>query len=369
MAASVRIEAGAFGDPRFELLGQLCGYNRHEALGRMANLWSLCTDRQEKIVDRVLVAACLGAAGPEAIVQAGLGDAQPDGRIRVRGTEERINWLGKKREAAQRGGQARAAAGRDQTGRYQPPSSHPPAISQPRGFSDEGDEVSQLASKRNEIAEQEKRVRHSKSGASSHSPASVQPTASHEPATDQPSSSSSPGFASPLILVPVLDPPSEDQRGEGSPPATPPLDPPSAPPLLELVNGGVEPAPRPKRTAKPKPKDPPNADHDRFVLRFTELFSAKNLGVPPDTASERARRTVRAILRKPGGADEAMRRAENMFAAPPPWPRPPYDLSTLDQHWDKFAQPYPPNARASPASGGHYRVTGDEEHVDGEVDL
>jgi hypothetical protein len=51
-----------------------------------------------------------------------------------------------------------------------------------------------------------------------------------------------------------------------------------------------------------------------------------------------------------------------MFRAPPPFPGPPYDLGTLAQHFDKFAQPFS-------RTGGHFKVTGTETYAGGEVKL
>lgn len=107
-ASPVRIEDEAFSDPRIELLGSLCGYNRFEALGRLAHLWRMCTRRGEYCVSPAIIAACLGDAGPAAIVTAELGEETPDG-IRVKGTEGRIEW---RQQYVQQPSSTKAAAGR-----------------------------------------------------------------------------------------------------------------------------------------------------------------------------------------------------------------------------------------------------------------
>ena len=107
MAAAVRIEAMAFADERIELLGDLAGYNRHEALGRLARLWSYCTDKETDVATEAIVRAHLGPHGVEAIVGAGLGETTPDG-IRLRGGH-RLFWLREKRKNGSKGGKARAA--------------------------------------------------------------------------------------------------------------------------------------------------------------------------------------------------------------------------------------------------------------------
>lgn len=107
MSAPIRVEDDAFSDPRMELLGVLAGYNRFEALGRMAHLWRVCTNKQMYYVTEATIVACLGERGVEALIGSELGEKTPDG-IRVRGTEGRIEWLGKKRTAAKAGGLAKS---------------------------------------------------------------------------------------------------------------------------------------------------------------------------------------------------------------------------------------------------------------------
>lgn len=105
MAASVRIEAVAFSDPRIELLGQIAGYNRFEAMGRLAHLWSACTERETDILPAAFIRGALGKNGVEALIESGLGE-EKNGECRVRGCEGRINWLASKRRASRLGGEA-----------------------------------------------------------------------------------------------------------------------------------------------------------------------------------------------------------------------------------------------------------------------
>ena len=92
-----------------------------------------------------------------------------------------------------------------------------------------------------------------------------------------------------------------------------------------------KPSPRAKAV---KPKAQPSGDHAEFIDRFDALFLAAN-GARP-TWGARQGSAVGAILRA-HGLLECLRRAENMFSAPPPWPPPPHDLGTLAQHFDRFA--------------------------------
>lgn len=105
---AVRIEQKAFGDARFAALGDLCGYNRHEALGRMAQLWDYCTERNTYVAPESIIRGCLGPNGVEALIDADLGERIEQG-IRVRGTSGRVEWLETARTGAQLGGESRAA--------------------------------------------------------------------------------------------------------------------------------------------------------------------------------------------------------------------------------------------------------------------
>lgn len=105
MAANVRIEDDAFNDPRIGLLGDLAGYNRFEALGRLAHLWRICTQREAYVLEESWIVATLGEKGPEAMLKAGLGE-KAEGGIRVKGTKGRIEWIQKLRANAGAGGRA-----------------------------------------------------------------------------------------------------------------------------------------------------------------------------------------------------------------------------------------------------------------------
>lgn len=105
MAASVRLDDVAFSDLRIEMLGDLAGYNRFEALGRLAHLWRICTQRSLYVISDVQVAACLGPKGVEAILAAELGE-RVEGGIRIKGTQGRIEWLMNLKANASAGGRA-----------------------------------------------------------------------------------------------------------------------------------------------------------------------------------------------------------------------------------------------------------------------
>lgn len=127
--AAVRIDSVAFADPRIALLGTIAGYNQFEALGRLAHLWSACTERESAVLPESFVRGALGAKGVEALVESGLGELVPDG-CRVRGCEGRTDWLGSKRRASKAGGEANKRKFDSQT---KPEGSQKGAETEPKG--------------------------------------------------------------------------------------------------------------------------------------------------------------------------------------------------------------------------------------------
>jgi hypothetical protein len=135
----VTIARDAFGDPRYVHLAELLNLrNQYEALGRMATLWSICTALGTNVPPLAKIVVCLGKGGPEALVDADLGELVEDGLIRVKGCEGRTEWRTENKKKGEAGGAARAKlADRRQGGRFVPrdqqdqhdqqPTSTPPA--------------------------------------------------------------------------------------------------------------------------------------------------------------------------------------------------------------------------------------------------
>ncbi len=125
MAANVTIHHSAFSDRRIAYLGELAGYSTMEALGRLAALWSRCTELQTDRPGTPEIRACIGARGEQLLIECGLGEVV-DGDVRVRGCTGRTEWYGDVGPGAPRqaaGGKARAAsAQRDAKGRLLPAS-------------------------------------------------------------------------------------------------------------------------------------------------------------------------------------------------------------------------------------------------------
>lgn len=122
MAAPFRINANMFGNPRLEVLGQVAGYNAHEALGRWARAGAECTERQSYVLSEPLIAVLFGPRGVEALLAAELAERM-DGGLRMLEMEGDIEWYADIASKRRRAGQARAATAlRDERGRLLPSS-------------------------------------------------------------------------------------------------------------------------------------------------------------------------------------------------------------------------------------------------------
>ena len=122
MPAPVRIESMVWDDWRFEALADAAGLaNVYEAIGRMAKIWSACTDRKTAVLSEAAIKGYLGINGAAAIVAVELGEVV-EGGIRVRGSA-RFESLWEKQQQHQRassaGGLARVGS-KDQDGRFAP---------------------------------------------------------------------------------------------------------------------------------------------------------------------------------------------------------------------------------------------------------
>ncbi len=132
MSASVRVESCVFGDPRFELLGAMLSTSKYDALGRMIHIWSYCTDHDTYWVPESILHIYLdNENGPSYMVTAGLAEPALDHvpsssepaldqlYYRIKGTDGRIEWLGKQRRGNSKGGKKRAsAAKRTKAGKF-----------------------------------------------------------------------------------------------------------------------------------------------------------------------------------------------------------------------------------------------------------
>jgi hypothetical protein len=250
---SVRIEDEAFSDERFCVLANACQLaDEDHARGKMAKVWRACTARQSHTLPESIVVSILGPNGPAALVSAELGEVT-DGGVRICGTRGRIEWLGKLRKNARKGGKAKAA-------------------------------------KRQAVG--------------SSNPAKGHPEATREPATTYPD-------PCPPTLTLTLTP----SRSSGSP-------------------SGKSDSPPARRTGPVQ----------RCWLHWSELYERANETKP--TWSPKTERLLSGVL-KGHSPEEVCRRMDIAFTSPPDWPRGPYDLATVAEHFDKFARPSMPRQTVS----------------------
>lgn len=102
----VNVDSKALGDGRFKKLGRRLGINWFEAIGRCLPPWTAAYNARSPIMDAGDVDALAELAGfCDALIGAELAEAIPDGRVRLCGVEERIDFLvlqDAKREKARR---------------------------------------------------------------------------------------------------------------------------------------------------------------------------------------------------------------------------------------------------------------------------
>lgn len=110
--ARVNVDQKAFSDPRFHALALLLKLsNHHEALGRMVVVWNECTERCSYTLPAFVIQSIFESkAAPKALVSADLAEWS-EGALRIKGTKDRIEHLGRMRESNRR----RQAAFRDKT--------------------------------------------------------------------------------------------------------------------------------------------------------------------------------------------------------------------------------------------------------------
>lgn len=105
----VSVDSQAFTDTRFRYLGELLGVSHFDARGRCEAVWLVCYERESYGLSRRDIRIAADHPGfPDAMVQAELAEpveGNPD-MLRVKGLEGRIEWIGGKRAAAKKGGEA-----------------------------------------------------------------------------------------------------------------------------------------------------------------------------------------------------------------------------------------------------------------------
>lgn len=117
--ARISVEQIALVDPRIELLGTLLGTSRYDALGRMVWVWNQCLEKTTYTLSARIVGALMGRPdGASLLIESDLAEAAEGDFVRIRGTEGRVEWLGRKRDCAHHNGK--------RGGRPKEPKENPP---------------------------------------------------------------------------------------------------------------------------------------------------------------------------------------------------------------------------------------------------
>ena len=97
--SAVTVVSEAFADERYEELADALGLADADcARGKMLRLWRQCTIEQTETLLGFTITRVLGANGVDALVRARLGEVMADGRVRIKGTAGRIEWLQRVRD-------------------------------------------------------------------------------------------------------------------------------------------------------------------------------------------------------------------------------------------------------------------------------
>lgn len=262
-------------EERVLVIADIAGYNRHEAIGRLVDMWAWCTDRGLEdapgdcdgyAVSEAVVVRFLGPLGVRAILgdncdEFALGELRADGLIYLRGTSETVSRLRALRRSASAGGEARVGG----------------------------------------VAP--KRVRGRFVGKQTKPPADHQPRTSRAPAVDQPATS---------------DPPA---RTSEIPQATSQIHRPDQEPELSLAPS----APRPQ------------SDHGSVVAEFDQRYRDRYRSKP--TWGDKQGKLVKQLLAKHSAGEIIRRIGILFTSPPTFLDGAAIDIGTLAQHFDKLAAP------------------------------
>ena len=104
------VDGAALTDPRIRRLGKALGMTWFEAIGRLLSVWLLCYERRCAVVDVDDVDVVTERDGfAAAMVATKLAEQRPGGEVRVRGVEDRIEFLKRQVQKGKASAKARAA--------------------------------------------------------------------------------------------------------------------------------------------------------------------------------------------------------------------------------------------------------------------
>lgn len=111
--ARVNIEDQAWTDPRFAMLAQELGIDKESALCRFMRLVKVCTEMERHEMPAAAIRHAMGHdRAVEALVASDLAAHVTAAIYYVKGTKDRIEWLGERRAAGKRGGKKSGEARR-----------------------------------------------------------------------------------------------------------------------------------------------------------------------------------------------------------------------------------------------------------------
>jgi hypothetical protein len=250
--ANVTIHHSAWSDSRYDVLASCIGLDKYAVIGRMARLWSECTDLETDTPAEYIVIGCIGSdLACEALIKSGLAEKTASG-IRIKGCHERIGWLKKKRASGKAGAAATNAK-----------------------FT----------------AKKPVKPRH-KSGTSAAPPQHV-PRECHADAEGSPR---------PQVL-----------RYSGT---------------QESNNPITQEETERRASSQPSHSEAVHFFHKRFLAAY---------GSAPSWQGKNSK--LMSTLVKSHSSAEVIRRTEILFDSPPAWLKPPFDVGTLSQHFDKLVAP------------------------------
>ena len=115
MGVSVRVEDCAFDDSRYDELAshfKPAEPDADWARGKMLWIWRQCTKENSRTLSQFQVKLVLGEGGVDALVASNLAELCDDGRVRIKGTEGRIEWFQNLKKGSKAGGRSRAKTAR-----------------------------------------------------------------------------------------------------------------------------------------------------------------------------------------------------------------------------------------------------------------
>lgn len=107
--AAVTLEGRVHTDPRYKILAKLSGITKGDAIYKMVLLWDYCTEHETYFIDDITIDTIAEIENfHRKLLDVRVQLAEMfHGKIRIKGTKGRIEWLAKKRKNGKKGGRPR----------------------------------------------------------------------------------------------------------------------------------------------------------------------------------------------------------------------------------------------------------------------